>query len=206
MTTPDEVLAFWFPPGLDKDEATFLKQIMWWFRGGADEEIRRRFADVTEQALDGGLVEWEKTMRDRQALILVLDQFPRSSYRESPRAFAGAARAEKLATRTLDAGEHESLPPHEQMFLAVPLGHSEDLALHDRSVALAESLGALAPPYLAKMYEISAGQARGHQEVIRRFGRHPHRNQVLGRESTQAELDYLKNETPPHQRNVSPSG
>src|SRR6476659_2171746 len=105
MGSPDEVLSFWFPADLDRDEATFLAQLKWWFRGGADGEIVRRFGELTAHALDGGLGQWAEAPRGRLALVLVLDQFPRSLYRESPRAFAGAARAERLVQEALDAGE-----------------------------------------------------------------------------------------------------
>src|SRR5262245_34254267 len=107
MTQPDEILSFWFPPDLiGAGEPRFIEQVKFWFRGGADEEIVRRFSEVTEHALGGGLADWEGDPRRRLALVLVLDQFPRSLYRDSPRAFAGAARAERLCLATLDAGDH----------------------------------------------------------------------------------------------------
>jgi uncharacterized protein (DUF924 family) len=203
MTTPAEVLQLWFPADLaHADEPRFMEQAKFWFRGGADDEIRRRFGPVTEEALSGGLGGWERDLRERLALVLVLDQFPRSLFRESARAFAGAPRAERLSLKTLEAGEHRNLPPYEQTFFAVPLGHSEDLALHDLSVAVAGSLPSLAPPHLRRYYELSAGQAVAHRDVIVRFGRHPHRNQVLGRTPTPEELEYLAKEIPPHKREV----
>jgi uncharacterized protein (DUF924 family) len=201
MTTPEDILAFWFPAGLDRDEATCMRQVQWWFRGGADDEIRARFAELTARALDGGLVGWEASPRDRLALVLVLDQFPRSLYRDAPRAFAGAARAEALVLRTLDAGEHLAMSAFEQMFLGVVLGHSEELALHDRAIPLVDSTTPKFPAQARRLGEISAKQARAHRDEIVRFGRHPSRNVILGRTTTPEEKQYLDTEGPAHQRN-----
>jgi uncharacterized protein (DUF924 family) len=201
MTQPDEILSFWFPPDLvGAGEPRFIEQVKFWFRGGADEEIVRRFPEVTVYALDGGLVDWEGDPRSRLALVLALDQFPRSLYRDSPRAFAGAPRAERLCLTTLDAGDHGAMLPWEQMFFGVPLGHSEDLALHDRAVPLAESLAALYPPELRKIGEVAASQARAQRDEIARFGRHPSRNPILGRVTTPEEQQYLDTEGPAYLR------
>jgi uncharacterized protein (DUF924 family) len=88
----------------------------------------------------------------------------------------------------------------ERMFFWLPIGHSEDLALHERSVRHAEEEAANAPPHLKALYEFGVSQARAARSVIARFGRHPHRNEVLGRTSTPEELEYLRTETPPHLR------
>jgi len=201
MTRPDEILSFWFPADLHgAGEPRFVEQVKFWFRGGADEEIIRRFPEVTAHALDGGLVEWERDPRERLALILVLDQFPRSLYRDTARAFAGAARAERLVVATLDAGEHLAFGPWEQNFLAVVLGHSENVALQDRAVALADSLVPLCPPELRRVGEVAASQARAHRDEIVRFGRHPARNVILGRATTPEEQHYLDTEGPAHLR------
>jgi uncharacterized protein (DUF924 family) len=200
MSSPDEILSFWFPPGFDRDEAAVMAQGKHWFGGGTDAEIARRFAGPTETALDGGLVEWEKAPRDRLALILVLDQFPRSLYRGSPRAFAGAERAERLTLRTLDQRENEALTTFEQAFLSVVLSHSEDLALHDRSVAWVEKLATTFPPVGRKWADLCLSQSRAHREEIARFGRHPSRNPILGRATTPEEQHYLDTEGPAYRR------
>jgi uncharacterized protein (DUF924 family) len=198
MIGPAEILSFWFPSDYDKDEATCTQAVMRWFRGGTDEEIRRRFPEITAQALDGGLVEWERAPRERLALILVLDQFPRSLYRESPRAFAGAARVERLVVQTLDAGENRGMKAFEQVFLGVALGHSEEMGLQDRGVALVDAIEF--PVHVKKIGELCASQARAHREEIARFGRHPSRNVILGRETTAEEKQYLETEGPAHLR------
>jgi uncharacterized protein (DUF924 family) len=202
MVTPDEILQLWYPPGFDRDDATLGAQVGRWFRGGYDEEIVRRYAAETSEALDGGFAAWEAAPRDRLALVLLLDQFPRSLYRNSPRAFAGAPRAEALVVRTLDAGEERAMPLFEQMFLGVVLGHSESLALQDRGVALFDAWTQLLPPSLHKMGEISRSQARAHRDEIVRFGRHPARNPILGRATTPEEQHFLDTEGPAHLRNA----
>jgi uncharacterized protein (DUF924 family) len=202
MADAEEVLEFWFPPGYDADEASVRAQIERWFRGGTDEEIHRRFGRLAQDAAAGRLDEWAGTPRGRLALVLVLDQFSRSLYRDTPDAFAQDARAQALARDALERGWHESLAPWEATFLAVALGHSEDLALHDLGVAALEALARRVPPEQAALWRHSAGQGRAHREVIRRFGRHPHRNRILGRRSTADEEAYLASEVPVHQREL----
>ncbi len=202
VATADEILTFWFPPGLDRDEPTHRAQIVRWFRGGTDDEIRARFAPTLDAAIRGELDGWAATPRGRLALILILDQFSRTIFRDSPAAYAQDPRAQQLAIDGLDRGDDRGLPPWERMFFALPLGHSEDLALQERSVSYAVSVGADAPPALRGLYEMSAGQARAHRDVIARFGRHPHRNAVLGRASTPDEEAYVARGDFPHQRGV----
>ena len=202
--TPDAVLSFWFPQGHDRDEATHRAQIMWWFRSGTgvDEQIRARFADTLEQARRGALDGWAVTPRGRLALILVLDQFSRSIYRGTPHAFAQDARARTLTLEGLQLGAHDHLTAWELMFFTLPLGHSEVLALHELARPHLDEMVRRAPPHLRALYELSRSQGQGHLDVIKRFGRHPHRNQVLGRTSTMDELAYLRDEVLVHQRPI----
>ena len=204
IATPEEIHAFWFPEGIEvADEETTLRQVAWWFRGGADPEIVARFGLTLEAAISGQLDVWAKTASGRLALILVLDQFPRSVYRDDPRAYAQDPKAAGLVLEGLANGDYEKLKHFwEKTFFALPFSHSEDLALHDRCVPLVEALIDEAPAHLRKMLEFSAGQARGHRDVVARFGRHPHRNRVLGRESTPEELEHLASTVPVHQRTM----
>ena len=197
IATADEVLDFWFPAGLDRDEATHRAQIMRWFRGGTNDEIQARFVPTLEAAARGALDHWASTPRGRLALILVLDQFSRAVFTDA-RAYANDARAQQLAVEGLERSEEHVLPVWERLFFVLPLGHSEDLALQERSVAIADTLIAWAPPELRSLYELSARQARAHRDVIARFGRHPHRNAVLGRTSTPEEQEYLAKGDFPH--------
>ena len=187
-----DILRFWFPPELRIDHARMVRQFEWWFRGGADSAIIERFAPLLERAARGELDRWAQAPRSRLALIVVLDQFSRSLYRDTARAFAQDPKALALALEGIEIGHYAALHiPWEKTFFFMPLGHSEQLKHLEAAVKLAGELAEQAPPELRKVLEHSAAQARGHRDVIARFGRHPHRNVVLGRQSTPEELDYL---------------
>ncbi len=204
MSGSEEVLSFWFPPGHDADGETLNRQSMWWFRGGPeiDGEIIERFAPVVERAHRGEFDFWADTPRGRLALIIVLDQFSRSVYRDTPKAYAGDSKAQRLALEGIEAGMLHSLTDTERLFFTIPLGHSEDPALHDFGVHLREGEVANAPPHLREWHEVVLYQATGHRDIIARFGRHPHRNEILGRPSTPEEIEYLGKEVPVHQRKL----
>jgi uncharacterized protein (DUF924 family) len=188
----EDVLRFWFPQHLRDDHAVMVSQFEWWFRGGADSAIVERFSGLLEQATRGELDRWSHRPRSRLALIIVLDQFPRSVHRGRAQAFAQDQKALALALQGIEIGHYAALEmPWEKTFFFLPLGHSEELTHLETVVKLAEELVGKAPAELRRILEHSAGQARGHRDVIARFGRHPHRNAVLGRQSTPEELDYL---------------
>jgi len=188
----EAVLSFWFPELSRADHARMVRQFEWWFRGGADPAIAERFASLLERATAGQLDDWSNGPRSRLALIIVLDQFSRSLYRDTARAFAQDPKALALALEGLELGHYSALEtPWEKTFFLLPLGHCENLSHLDRAVALALQLAGNAPPELRGILEHSVSQARGHREIIARFGRHPHRNAVLGRQSTPEELEYL---------------
>src|SRR4051794_33046812 len=121
--TVGDVLAFWFPPGLDVDEPTHVKQVMRWFRGGADvdREVEARFRETWERARRGELDAWAETPRGRLALILVLDQFSRHLARGTPDAYAQDAKAQRLALEAIDRDLTDGFPIWELQFLAVVL-------------------------------------------------------------------------------------
>jgi uncharacterized protein (DUF924 family) len=188
----EDVLNFWFPDLSAADHARMVRQFEWWFAGGSDSAIGARFPLLLERATRGELDHWSERPRSRLALIIVLDQFSRSVYRNTARAYAQDAKALALAIRGIEIGHFTALEtPWEKTFFFLPLGHSEELSHQERSATLAEQLAANAPPEVRKILEHSASQARGHRHVIARFGRHPHRNAVLGRQSTPEELEYL---------------
>jgi uncharacterized protein (DUF924 family) len=169
-----------------------VRQFEWWFRGGADAALAERFPLLLERATGGELDHWSQGPRPRLALIIVLDQFSRSLYKGTAQAFAQDHKALALALEGLELGHFTALAtPWEQTFFLLPLGHSEQISHLERAVTLTEQLATTAPPQLRRILEHSASQARGHRDVIARFGRHPHRNAVLGRQSTPEELDYL---------------
>jgi uncharacterized protein (DUF924 family) len=208
---PQDVWQFWFPnlPKGDtcyaqaRQRAAMVRQWEWWFRGGADAEIVKRFVPMLERAARGELDAWADEPRSRLALILILDQFPRSIHRGTPQAFAQDSKACALALEGIDIGHYAALEtPWEKTFFLLPLGHSENLSNLDLAVKLAKALASEAQPDDRKLLEFSAEQASRHREIIARFGRHPHRNEVLGRQSTPAELEYLASGQLVHQRSL----
>ncbi len=201
----EEILSYWFPPGYDADPETLRQQVLRWFQGGSevDQEIIELFTPVLEQARRGELDWWADTPRGRLALIIVLDQFSRTVYKGTPLAYAQDPTALQLALSGIEEGMQRGLTLMERLFFTLPLGHAEGpdhLERADWMVRQAEERVELAPPHLRGMYEHSLSQAKANRAVIARFGRHPHRNDVLGRTSTPEELEYLRTETPVHLR------
>jgi uncharacterized protein (DUF924 family) len=184
-----EVRAFWFLPDTGAGTAAGFRPE--WFRKDPafDESIRARFGPLVERALTlpaGAPPAWGAAPDDVLAEILVLDQFPRNLYRGQPLAFAGDARALALALALIARGDDRRLRPLERLFAYLPLEHAEDLALQDRSVDLFSALAAGHEGFGEVL-----DYAERHRDVIRRFGRFPHRNAALGRASTPAEVEYL---------------
>jgi uncharacterized protein (DUF924 family) len=201
----EDVLGFWFArePGADRAEIT--RQVEWWFRGGADADIVARFPPLLERAARGELDGWSHRPRSRLALIILLDQFSRTIHRGTARAFVQDAKALALALDGIAIGQFAALRSHwEKLFFMLPLGHSEHLAHLDRVVALADELVEQEAPEVRWWLEFSASQARANRDVIRRFGRHPHRNEALGRQSTPEEVEYLARGQLVHRRPLPP--
>lgn len=189
---PGEVLEFWFG-GESVDQPASSERLRFWFSGGerVDRMIRERFALAVEDAAAGGYAEWSHSPRGSLALLLLLDQFPRNIFRDSPRAYASDARARQVTLAGLAAGQDQGLAIVERAFFYLPLEHAEDLALQDRSVALFSLLQAAAPAGLRPMCDGFLDYALRHRAIIARFGRFPHRNGALGRPSSDAEEAFL---------------
>ena len=188
----EDILRFWFPEHLPAEHAVMVDQFGWWFGGGADAVIVEQFAPVLQRATRGELDHWSCGPRSRLALIIVFDQFSRSIHRGTARAFAQDQKALDLALQGIEIGHYAALQtPWQKTFFFLPLGHSEELAHLEIAVRLAEELVEQGPSEIRRVLEHSASQARGHRDVIARFGRHPHRNAILGRESSPEELAYL---------------
>jgi uncharacterized protein (DUF924 family) len=174
-----EILVFWFGDGTrERDE---------WFRKDPafDEAIRDRFGAVIDAALGGAFAGWADGPRGALALVVLLDQLPRNALRGTPRMYAGDARARSVATGAIAAGFDAGLRPHERMFLYLPFVHAEDPDAQERSIALAKRLAQ------ETGFASPLEWAEKHAAVIRRFGRFPHRNAILGRPSTAAEIAFL---------------
>jgi uncharacterized protein (DUF924 family) len=193
MSSPDEVLDFWFGP-LDADGFCVEDRDRLWFRGGreTDERIRERFATLLEPARRGDLDDWAATPRGRLALIILLDQFTRNIHRGSAAAFGGDAHALQLARAGVERGHDRQLAPIERTFFYLPFEHAEDLATQNHCVALFRALQAELPEPLRPRVQSALDYAIQHRDIIARFGRFPHRNRALGRTSTPAERDYLE--------------
>lgn len=189
------VYEFWFPPGLEEAGAEVHRAMFTrWFRGGTRAELPR-FASLVARARSGSLDGWLAHARARLALILLLDQFTRGLFADTPEAYAADPLALRIAQEGIRNGHYDQLArPWEKTFFVLPLAHAEGpdhLARLDLVVMLTLELARAAPPDLRPLYAFSAGQARAHRELITRFGRYPHRNSVLGRPSTDEELGYL---------------
>jgi uncharacterized protein (DUF924 family) len=184
----DEVIEFWFGSEAEPSEATMKR---WFVRDEAfDAEIRARFGELHARAVAGGLADWPATPRGALALILVLDQFSRNLYRDDARAFAQDGRALAIARELWFSGRARELTPMQRMFVLLPFEHSEDLEIQREGVAAFEQLATEpgAPAALA----VGLDFARQHAAIIERFGRFPHRNEVLQRESTPEERAFLQ--------------
>lgn len=188
-----DILDFWLGDGLVLGwPSEDLKQR--WFLGGAalDAEIRSRFGQAVQSAMQGELAPWEASLHSRLALVILLDQFSRNVFRGTVRAFDGDAHAQQLTLNTLAQQEDRQLPWVGRVFLYMPLMHAEDLALQEKCVACFSQLVADAPAALKPKLQGNLDFAIEHQGIIARFGRFPYRNAVLGRASSAEENDFLR--------------
>lgn len=195
MATPSEILQFWF--GTDQLEASVDEALQqrWFTRDEAfDQEIEERFGHLVESAIAGDLDSWCESLAGELALVLVCDQFPRNVYRGTARAFAGDPRALEVALAVIERGDDAQLGLCQRAFLGMPLEHAESEHIQRRSVDYFNRLrmdyvdGASGAARAESFYQFAVA----HQQVIDEFGRYPHRNAALGRESTTAEREWLE--------------
>jgi uncharacterized protein (DUF924 family) len=194
MSAPwQPLLDWWFGSGETAAEVASAQQGLWFGKQDSqDDYAREHFAPLVRQALAGELEDWTETAEGWLALILLLDQLPRMIYRDSPFAYSGDLRAQQLVARGLAAGWEQALAPLEQTFVYLVLEHSEDLASQNLAVELFAGLLEQVSEEDRDYFTNTLDYAERHQRVIVRFGRFPHRNQALGRESTAEEISYLK--------------
>ena len=170
--TPAAVLAFWREAGEER----------WYTRDDAfDAELRRRYLDLWRKAANGELSSWETSDGGALALVIVLDQFPRNLFRGDARAYSTDANAREVAQRAIDRGADARIDPALRQFLYLPLMHSEEIADQLRCVELFRNIDNAENLEYAEL----------HADIIRRFGRFPHRNRALGRMTTSEEQAFL---------------
>lgn len=168
-----EVIRFWRDAGPN----------LWFAKDDQfDASFRERFITLYEAAARGALDHWAETAGGSLALIILLDQFPRNAFRGTPRMYATDEAARDIADAAIRAGHDRAVPAELQLFVYLPFGHSENLADQERSVALAARLG-----------QESLKHAKHHHDIVKRFGRFPHRNPILGRTMRPEEQAYLDN-------------
>ena len=190
MSAPwHEVLDFWFGPDGEDRSRTL------WFRKSdeIDAVIRERFGDLVARAGAGELDDWAADPRGRLALVILLDQFTRNIHRDSGEAFACDQLAQRHTLDAIEAGQDRALSVQERWFLYMPLMHAEDRELQARSLEAFRSLVDDAPADRKDHYRWVLDFAVTHKEIVDRFGRYPHRNRVLGRDTTAEEAAFLDN-------------
>lgn len=202
----EAVLDLWFPDNGHQDSreshGAFWDERM---QGGMDETICRNFADLTVAAAQGRLDHWAETRRGRLALLIALDQFPRSLWRDTPGAFAQDIKATRLALEGVENGDFDTYAPWEAAFFIVAITHCEGpdhLDRFDLVEELGERIIAKLPEHLADMADGFRGQNARVRAIIEKFGRHPHRNPIYGRVSSPEEEAYIATGDFPHVRKV----
>ena len=194
MTAPWlPLLEWWFGSAESPSEAAKAKGKLWFGKDQAqDTEAQTRFGDLVESALAGGLKEWAESPAGWLALILLLDQLPRMIHRDTPKAYAGDLRAQALVTHGLKLGRDQHLDPLQRTFIYLVLEHCENIDAQNDAVARFTELLPLLPATDREFLTSSLDYAERHRTVIARFGRFPHRNEILGRDSTPEEIEFLK--------------
>ncbi|MCV6606093.1 MAG: DUF924 domain-containing protein [Porticoccaceae bacterium] len=186
------VLDFWFGDGSDADVASGQSPLWWGKNPDTDRQIKKEFEGDLQALADGELQQWLATPQGRLAAIIVLDQFSRNMYRDSGQSFAQDNLALTLCLEGMDSGADKKLSNIQRVFFYMPLEHAESMEMQNLSVATFEQLRDQTPPENKKLFSGFVGFAEKHRIIIERFGRYPHRNKLLGRESTVKEVEFLK--------------
>ena len=193
METAESILLFWFGNSADDAEVIREKWNFWWKKNSqVDDEIQSRFETTLEAEIRGELESWGKSARGQLARTILLDQLSRNMYRDTWRAFAHDKRTRDLVREALEQGMDKRLRPVERVFMYMPFEHSEDSKDQKTSEQLFSALVAEVPDDQKPLFRDFLDYAVQHKTVIDRFGRFPHRNTILGRESTPEEMEFLK--------------
>lgn len=188
-----EILNFWFGDLGQADLPSSDRTNLWF---GESEKLKKDmlklFSNEFVAASNGQLDNWSMTPRGRLALIILLDQFPRWAFRNSPNAFSQDENAQTLCVEGLLQHMDQSLTLIERVFFYMPLVHAEDALQQEKSIQLFQNLVSLSMSETTQVYQLFLAYAYAHFRVIKEFGRFPQRNHILGRESTEAEVAFLK--------------
>ena len=197
-TRAKAVLEYWFAD-LNHTPDYFRERMRLWFMGGkkVDEFIRREFLPEIEAAATDELAVWGESPKGALALIILLDQFALNAFRDQARGYQLSDMALPLARKMLDRRWHLTLTPAEQMFVLMPLEHSEAMADQNECVEQFRAMVEVVPLEIQGVFRGSLDYALRHQRVVERFGRFPHRNEQLGRDSTAAEKAFLASDEAP---------
>ncbi|MFN8577850.1 MAG: DUF924 family protein [Candidatus Sericytochromatia bacterium] len=188
-----EVLDFWFGNYLKETEPNESKSKMWFIKDSeTDKEIKKTFLDDVESALNNLYDDWQNEPESSLALIILLDQFTRNIFRDTPRAFDGDLKALEIALKSIEKGFDKQFYPVKRIFFYLPFEHSENLDIQKKSLELFDNLLEETPPNLKEKISNFKTYAQKHYDVIERFERFPHRNKILNRESTNEEIEFLK--------------
>lgn len=189
-----ELLNFWFGSLGSADLPTSDRTNLWFGENDTiKQQLVQNYRDEYEAAIGGKLVDWEQSPRGRLALIILLDQFSRYLNRRTPEAFMYDPMAQKLCVEGLRNKMDQSLTLIERVFFYMPLVHAEDPVIQEKSIRLYQDLVSLSMSETTQIYQLFLAYAYAHFRVIKEFGRFPQRNKILGRDSTEAELAFLKN-------------
>lgn len=188
-----KIVDYWLGSCLESPEAAFGRRDVWYDASPeVDDEIRSQFGALMPPALAGDLMDWQKTPNGALALVLLLDQFTRNLYRNTPEAYAGDAPSFEIMNRAIVCALDQELHPVPRIWLYHPFHHSEEIEEQDRGIRLLQTILSGAPEAWHPYIERSIWGWGRHRDIVARFGRFPHRNEVLGRISTDEERAFLE--------------
>ncbi len=190
----DKILDFWFGNLKENELPSKEYRKRWWIKDHEnDKRIKDHFGYDLDLAIRGELDDWKTTPDGTLALILLFDQFTRNIYRNTEEAFSQDKNTIEICINGIKKGFDEALHPVQRTFYYMPLMHSEDMSMQEKSIECFSNLAKefATPESIAKMVSGSFEYAMKHYEIVKRFGRYPHRNAILGRESTPEEIEFL---------------
>lgn len=189
---PETIVEFWFGSDSNDAKTAKLQSSLWWSKkASVDKDIKQRFEPLVKSAAAGHLQDWRKSAVGQLALIILMDQLPRNMYRDTSKSFEFDSIALALCKGGLADGSDGDLRPIERAFFYMPLEHSEQRSDQKKSVALFKALEDAVPSGQRPPFASFTRFAVRHRQIIERFGRFPHRNEILGRTSSAEEIEFL---------------